>query len=817
VPEPLTSTAEEPEEPEELDESSSPADEFVAQGRSRKGLLWLSLLVPVATCGFAGSKEPWALGMTASLVALHLLLVRPTMRVPRSIAWPLALAALLMLGAFLPLKMSAWPEWRSHFAEDYGITTPELRTPQPWVTLESWTLVMVGLAWLWTCMGRGFNEAERRWMVRMLTILVAVLSLLAIFVAAKGIQVPFWRADWNAPFFGPFPNRNNFSGFVAMGAVLAFASAYDAWRRRSAFWLMSAVCVGCIIWALVSNTSRAGVVLFFVGVVGWMFFASFSRRSAHRMGVSAAVVILFLSVFLLFGRSILQRMHSEGGLVETLSSDNRVHIMQDTVRLISQSAWLGVGLGNFEPTFAFVTSFSDHVSRPIHPESDWLWLGSECGLPVLFLFWGAFLAWFLHTGPWKRASNEARAGQRDRRLRNACGIAVLMIAAHGFADVPGHSVGVPFTMILIGAMALRPRRLVILKPSPVRNNLFRFGAAAFCLGAAWMWFSISWGRPLLPGSSVARQLSRQGDALAGRGDLAGAHEDFSRALAMKPLQWNYYYQRAVVELPLGMHEQALEDFNRERYLEPHDALICAYEASFWLPYQPAYSIPALREAMKRHKERSIEFYSSFLSPAQNYPELRPQLFDLATDAKLKLAYLGIATKDEFGRCLQALLDQDPRLDTLTSEERLTLFKLWYERGDRARLFQMMDADAVWRRDGWSVVAADRASKGDFQGAYQLALDSVRPPTDRMVGHGNDLGQLRREFMLHPTDATYGLELYEMEKSKGLLDDALTTLAKISQLPEAPKRLPYEESVILARKGEYAKAWEKMNQYIQSIR
>jgi tetratricopeptide (TPR) repeat protein len=349
------------------------------------------------------------------------------------------------------------------------------------------------------------------------------------------------------------------------------------------------------------------------------------------------------------------------------------------------------------------------------------------------------------------------------------------------------------------------------------NNLFRFGAAAFCLFAAWMWFSISLGRPLIPGRTVARELSRQGVVLAGRDDLAGAREDFSRALAIKPLQWNYYYQRAMVELPLGMQQEALDDFNRTRYLEPHDALNCFYEANLWLTYRPAYAIPALREAMVRHRERAAEFYSGILGGVQYHPDLMPQMLDLATDAKLKLIYLSTVTKEDFNRSLQALLDQDPRLDTLTSEERVNLFRLWYERGDRAKLFQMMDADAVWRKDGWSIIAADRASKGDFQGAFQLALDSVRPPVERMVGHGGDLGQLRREFMLHPTDPTYGLELYEAEKAKGLFDDALSTLAKISQLPEAPKRLPYEESVILARKGEYSKAWEKMNQYIQSIR
>src|SRR5262249_16642584 len=160
--------------------------------------------------------------------------------------------ALLMLGAFLPFHTDQWPEWRQTLASDFNVQTPEMVTPQPWITFEAWTLAIVILAWLWSCFGRGFNEVERRWLVCLLTVMVALLGLLAVIFAAKNIAVPFWRGDFDAPYFGPFPNRNNFSGFVAMGAVLAFASAYDAWRRRSVFWLVSVGSVVCIIWALVS-------------------------------------------------------------------------------------------------------------------------------------------------------------------------------------------------------------------------------------------------------------------------------------------------------------------------------------------------------------------------------------------------------------------------------------------------------------------------------------------------------------------------------------------------------------------------------------
>ncbi len=806
------------EEPEEGETVVSSAVEGETRAPLRKAQLWLTLLVPVVACGFCGSKEPWALGAVASLVALNLMLVSPRVGPPRSVVWPLAIAALLMLGAFLPFKTELWPDWRLHWVQDFGGTLPERISPQPWISFEAWVLAVVGFSWLWTCFGRGFSVPERRWLIRMLVVVVALLALLAIIVRHQEIVVPFWRSEWLSGYFGPFPDRNNFSSFLAMGAVLAFASAYDAWRRRSVFWLVVVLCVVCIVWALVSNTSRAGVVLFFGGVVAWMSFASFSRRSAQRIGVSASIVLVFAAVFVLFGQPILERMHHSGGLAATLSSDNRVQIARDTIRLISQSPWLGVGLGNFDASFAYVATFTDPYARIVHPENDLLWLGADCGIPVLALFLFALFCWWWHTGSWVRGK-ETRSGQRDRRLRNACAIAVMMIVVHGLVDVPGHSVGVPFTMILVASLALRPRRLRPLASSTWMISVWRWGAALFCFFAAFMWFSVWLGQPLFPGRSVARNHIRHAERLAQRGDLAGSLEAFNRAISIKPLQWNYYYQRAAVELPLGLpHQTVLEDYARMRYLEPHSGIICMDEARQWLQFYPPYALPALREAMKRLRERSQEFYATVFAGLNEHPELRPAMLDLATEPKFKLVYLSSAAPGEdFNHCLELLLEQDPRLETLTSDERLHLFRTWYQKGDKARLLRMLKDDTAWRTDGWPVLASDLAAKGDFHGAWQLAADAVHPPLSKPLGRGGDLTVLRREFLLHPTDATYGLELYEMEKTKGLLDDALMTLGKLSQLPDSPKRLIYEESVILARKGDYVRAWEKMNQYIQSNR
>lgn len=779
--------------------------------------LWLTLAVPAFACGFAGSKEPWALGAMALLVAINLVLVRPEMRPPRTVVWPLALAALLMLGAFLPLPAEAWPDWRQHFAQDYGVILVARNSPQPWVSFEAWTLAMVGFCWLWSCMSRDFGTGERRWLMRMLVVLAAALAIVAIIVRYKDIVVPFWRSEWLSGYFGPFPDRNNFSGFLAMSAVLAFATAYDAWRRRSIFWLVVVLCVVSIIWALVSNTSRAGVLLFFGGVVTWMCFASFSRRSAKRIGLSTAIVLVFAAVFIIFGKPILDRMHSSGGIAQTISGDNRIQIARDAIELISQSPWLGVGLGNFNAVNALNATFADPYVRIVHPENDWLWLAAECGVPVLALFALALVAWLWHANFWGRG-RDSRSGQRDRRLRSACAIGVLMIVIHGMVDVPGHSAGVPFTMILVGALALRSRLLVPTAPT-LSTTFWRFGAAIFCLFAALNWFSVSMGNSLMPSRSEARRQARKAVDLAAKGDLAASKAAFDRAIQIQPLQWNYYYQRAVVELPLGLPPQVvLQDFSRMRFLEPRSALVCMNEVEQWLRYYPAYAVPALREAMKRFKERSQEFYNTVLASLYEHPDLRRQLADLATDPKYKLTYLSYAADgQDFNRCLDSLLEQDPKLDTLTPDERLALFQLWYQRGDRARLLRMLGQEIAWRKSGWPVLSEDLAAKGDYKGAWQLASENVEPPLGRPFERNGDIPQLSRAFLMHPTDASYGLELYDTQKAKGLFDDALMTLGKLAQLPDPPKRLLYEESQILAKKGDFAKAWEKMSQYLKLAR
>ena len=771
--------------------------------------MWLTFAVMAVAASCSGSREPWALGTVALLVGLNVALVPARVRPTRMFRILLVLLGIITLAGLLPLSPSSMPDWRVHASEDFGIQLSNRRSPQPWVTFETWMMIMLGIIWTWHCFSRGFIEAERRWLVRTSAIFIAVLASVAISLKKMGINVPFWRLDWELNYFGPFPNRNNFGGLLAMGAVLTFAAAYDAHRRKRLIWVLHALCIIPMFWAILLNTSRAGVILFFCALTAWMIFGSFSRRSARRLGISAAILLTLVAILLLFGKSILARFDVKGKTV--IEAGGRVQIFSDCVDLISKVPVLGTGLGNFEPAFALTKSFSNHYSRNIHPESDWLWITAEAGIPaalILLLLLGFYVK---RTGPW-RENSDSSGGRKDRRLRNACALAALIIPFHGLVDTPAHQPGIVLGVILFAAASLRARRHVSQTSSGRKGPLV---FAGLCFTAGFAWLAISAGIPAMPGESTSRMWERKAQQLDGRGDLAGAYAALDKAIINRPLHWNLYFKRATAGLPLGLPAQTvLEDFARARFLEPHSGLLCNQEGFLWLRWNPAYSLQAWREAIRRDPSRADDFYSAPLGALRDHPELRSGTRALATTPKLKLKYLSYATREEFDEVLRSLLDIQPELQSFSPQERLLLFRLWYAKGDRAKLLDTLDRNAGWRADGWPIIAGDRADKGDFAGACQLASDYLPPPVERTIARSGDLGQLQRAFSFNRTDASYGYDLYEAQKAKNLVDEALLTLDSIAELPGAGTRVFYEQATMLMRKGDYGKAWEKFRTLLE---
>lgn len=240
------------------------------------------------------------------------------------------------------------------------------------------------------------------------------------------------------------------------------------------------------------------------------------------------------------------------------------------------------------------------------------------------------------------------------------------------------------------------------------------------------------------------------------------------------------------------------------------------EAMIWLDHSPPLAVPALREAMRRDPGNAAGNYRRMLAQLGLHPELRVPLRHLATDANLRLAYLESASGGDFQEGLQELLDHHPSLENFTPGQKLALFELWYGRGERGTLLRELKNNAVWRTDGWIVLARDYAAAGNFEEACKLAFQYLREANLPDLPGTKDVGQLNRQFLSNPNDPLRGLALYKAQRLENQRSDALRTLREVVRLPNAPAAAQLEYASRLAEQGDYSRAWEAIQAYRKRI-
>ena len=192
--------------------------------------------------------------------------------------------------------------------------------------------------------------------------------------------------------------------------------------------------------ALAVNFSRSGPLLFAGLAAAWLVAGPRWKNRRQVLAAGFSALLLFASVFLLAGGDLIARFGSES------LNDFRLKIFTDTFALIKASPWTGTGLGGFAEVLPLYRHASATQQRILHPESDWLWLAAETGLP------GVLAAGLL------LAHAVARPGLRldaasDRPLRWALALASLGFLLHSTLDVPAHRLGTMLPALLVFGLA----------------------------------------------------------------------------------------------------------------------------------------------------------------------------------------------------------------------------------------------------------------------------------------------------------------------------------------------------------------------------
>ncbi|MDB6007362.1 MAG: hypothetical protein JWR15_4349 [Prosthecobacter sp.] len=775
--------------------------------------------LPIVAILFGAGRESWSKALITALLALVLIFFAPKRKLPQVALLGLLGAMLMPLLSFLPTTwLFQTPAWQTTLMQDWEIALSKSLTPQAAVTLEAWLFFAVCCTWLWWCLTRGFSDLQRRAMIHTLACGGILICLLSVLEASKWITIPWWPRkllEWGHG-FGPFANRNHTSSLAAMTCVLCAAASYDAQRRKSRSWLLFLMGFIPPLICIFMNTSRAGLLLLFVGMTTWLGTIAMRRGFFQKLAVSSSLIFVIASLLVLSGGNVSKRL-SEKGIADFATDQGRSGVFFETLKMSLDSPWIGVGLGNFEGVFPQFSTRPEPITRNLHPESDLLWFLSEAGLltllpALLLLFWI-----FLSTGPWFGKKKKRKSGMQDRRLRNAAAIVFGLGAIHGLADVPNHGLGYALFMGLLVGIAIRPRRLP--EAAVMTQRIVCRLAGVMLLGLGALWAAVALGHPVLPGPSAAQVLRERAGNLASSGSPAGALPLLNQAIQMTPLDFRLYYDRARIRLFLGQPKaDALLDFSRSRVLNRNYALTSYTEGVFWLDFDPQYAVVGWREFLRRFPARGAgpgNYFQGMVQLSHQHPELREPLWSLATTTELKFDYLRtVQTRDEFDRCLRSMLTQQPELKGLDASQRETLFTLWYQLGNQDALISALETNRKWRDDGWRILAEHYARNSDFQRACQTALPYLPSVIRTSPGTSTDIPTLERTFLYNPTDARRAIELFQAQKSQGDIDGAIRTLEKAVTIPGAPAYIRQEIATLYMLKQDFRRAWENFREAMQ---
>jgi O-antigen ligase len=780
------------------------------QSRTRSGFTaapgrwWKNIaipMLPVLACFLGGATEKWSEGIVVALLGLILLVDPPRFSLGRVLNLILVATVGCATTAFLPARWFSQPAWRLILMNDFGISLSSTLSPQPWVSLGCFASFLAGLSWLYYVSALELDLREVRQQLRLFTAGVILLAGLSIALHSSHAALPFWH---NERGFGPFPNRNQTANLFSLTAVAILACGQDDFRRGRKRWIVWAIGLVLIVWAIVLDFSRAGVLILLAGSALWLGAFILRKGSAARIVLSLSVLLVLLTVMLVFGGQTFERFHLRSGDATDIATDFRWAIFRDAFQLIRASPWCGIGLGNFDAIFAMFRNASLTGARALHPESDWLWLWTEVGWPAILLAIAGIAILVRRVFPLQEGTNQ--------RFRVAALIAAVLFALHGLVDVSGHRVGTAFSGMFFLGMALR--RPAQLHHSSWIPRVFRLiGFLLLVSGIGWL-VATRYEMPL-PGAIGAENEMRKASAASQGRNFDETIKRTTRALVWLPLKWQLYFSRALGKVGAKRPpSDALDDFRRARFLEPNAYEVPFEEGTVWLWSEPTLAIAAWREALRRVGEQKLEKYGQMLTLSAQYnPAVHRGLEEIGlVQHDLALVYFERAAGDAFMSALHRFLEHDPNLQSFSSEEQIKFFSLWAERGDLNELARAVETHPDWMSHAWSAMAKYHASRNDFRSAFELVQGFGETPPLPEAATAASIDQLRQA--LHATPDSYGVgyQLYREQMREGKIDEALMTVRHFTDLASCPRYFHFLEAEAWAAKENWERAWKAWEKF-----
>ena len=299
---------------------------------------------------------------------------------------------------------------------------------------------------------------------------VKVILAVCVLIALVGIGQTFiGKALWQRGSFGPFVNRNHFSGFLEMGVGLAGGLLIGRSVKRELL-AVYASCLLILCAGIVLSASRGGMlalgaeILFLAVVAVPLVLGSGQRRPGKGAVLIRSVGAMVLgavaivgSLFLVGSEGLVRNISQNTGEAESArpieERFSRRDIWSATAMIVRDHPWLGVGLGAFQYAYPRYDP-SSGAQRVEQTHNDYLQALVDGGMVgglialafVVILFARGFIA--------------AQTHHRRRRSIVLGALAgCFAIAVHSFVDFNLQITANAQLFLALAALATPPRHL----------------------------------------------------------------------------------------------------------------------------------------------------------------------------------------------------------------------------------------------------------------------------------------------------------------------------------------------------------------------
>ena len=813
--------------------SKKPAGSGHRRSRSSSGGSSSSLVVPVASAATirvskGPTEKPVYRSYLAALVGILMLVLLGGGDHPIALAFALVLpgACLLIappfanpgkwvnigtlgvLGvgclAFIPLFYWPDPKWIEVAREEFGLSLPHLLSIQPAISFEALLLAIAGFAWFYVALSFPLNTEGRRRVFFWISVFAGVFASAVIVGNLFGWRYP---GTEGAQIFTFFPNRNQTANLLAVSGVLSFGFAMEGLKKRELPHLVGLLSSVLVVAALMMCLSRAGIVLFFVGLLIWFMIRVCYTSSISYLKLALPVAVAVYCFAVLGGGSAIHRIKDLVSSADAWQGEYRLLVYQDTIGMVEDYALTGAGFGNFSAVFPQYREVSsqDHVAQ--HPESDLLWLMADGGL-LGVAFFAAFLFGVFR---WLIPLPNGRGGSYQLIALSA----LIVFILHGVIDVSGHRPGTVYFAVLVAALAMPPA--LQSKSTPVLSpRIWRW------LGAVLVFFGLLWaagaglGLPVFSKVALATHEKRV-EQLIEEQDYEAAASELNKALDWSPLQWRYYFRRAQVLLAWrGDKQEASIDFRRAGFVEPTLSTIPYQEGLAWIPYDLGKAISAWREALFRKTGDPQVTFRAMLSEARDKPGLMSRLKQLSLiDPGIRTILMTSIGREEFLKELEIELTREPSLKQFDKSQRTELIETWIMSGDLDSVQNYLETYGSTLDREWYLWSKLRYQQARFEEAVELIREAV--PVPEIPGVGSDdknLQRVERSFAADPTNPVKGTALFQIHFERGEDEEALKVLELLSKMRVAPAFTHYWRGELLFRKQDYIDSWNAFDTYLK---